>query len=809
MNTDENKKKIIMLFIALGMIVTIITGVTFSYLAPTINNLENESTVAFNAGVIAIDFKNGTNQIEVSDILPGWSETKTFSLTATNTTSIRKADAMNYSLKLIVESNTFSDNVISVSLKSTNTSNNGTIAEIIPGTLLSGASEVSLGFGSFDATKEIGEAGAIHDFELTVSFPEQYRSQNRDMGKHLSAHVTIGRANDLGTLTIADNYEKTNITTSVEKNKEVTLLSLYRYPVDRYLSIVSGDGTINANKLTLKSDEMKVAINYPSITNTISILDKTENGLEQDDTTDKNLRYVGASTKNYLKFNGEIWRIIGVFNNITTIDEEQGKEKKESLVKIIRNESLGDYSWDSSESTKNYGHGINEWSQADLMTELNTDYINPSPKSETTLWFDGLNNRKNGTYEYKNNIKSDFIDKVAKVRWNLAGYLTYSVSALNMYNAERGTLHISNPSDGITRKDYWDGKIALIYPSDYGYASTDTTCRGNLNSHDSNYNGYCQNENWLFNGGNQWTLSPRSGYADVVFDVRSGGYVYSNLASYTNGVRPVLFLKSDVVIAGGTGDEKDPYTVSNYNAFRDDSWETIAATVKVNPAAYAVGSTKKLKVYDNPNGETINGTYKEYTVRVANNTTPAKCNDGDFSQTACGFVIEFADIVESRQMNSTNTNVGGWPASEMRTYANNDFFNKLPEDLRNVIIKTKVVSGHGGADTSNFPSTDKIYLLSAHEVYEDGTSNQVSTYDSAWDKTRQLDYYRSKGVTTSNYSSAKKTSPGSGTGIGSYWWLRATISNNLDCFRFVYSSGSCGTNNASTTYGVSPAFRIG
>ena len=557
MNTDENKKKIIMLFIALGMIVTIITGVTFSYLAPTINNLENESTVAFNAGVIAIDFKNGTSQIEVSDILPGWSETKTFSLIATNTTSIRKADAMNYSLKLIVESNTFSDNAISVSLKSTNTSNNGTIAEIIPGTLLSGASEVSLGFGSFDATKEIGEAGATHDFELTVSFPEQYRSQSSDMGKHLSAHVTIGKANDLGTLTIADNHEKTNITTSVEKNKEVTLLSLYRYPVNRSLSIVSGDGTIKANKLTLKSDEMKVAINYPSITNTISSLDKTENGLEQDDATEKNLRYVGASPENYLKFNDETWRIVGVFNNITTIDE-LGNEKKESLVKIVRNDSLGNYSWDSSGSDKNSGFGVNEWSQADLMTELNTDYINPNPTSSTTLWFNGSNNSKNGTYEYKNNIKSDSIDKVAKVRWNLGGYSTAQVSALNMYNAERGTLHISNPSDGITRKDYWDGKIALIYLSDYGYASTDKTCRNDMRSSTNNvYN--CKNENWLFNSANQRTLSPISGDAYSVFFVYSGGTVLSNFASYAFGVRPALFLKSDVVIAEGTGTESDPF----------------------------------------------------------------------------------------------------------------------------------------------------------------------------------------------------------------------------------------------------------
>ena len=806
MNTDENKKKIIMLFIALGMIVTIITGVTFSYLAPTINNLENESTVAFNAGVIAIDFKNGTNQIEVSDILPGWSETKTFSLTATNTTSIRKADAMNYSLKLIVESNTFSDNAISVSLKSTNTSNNGTIAEIIPGTLLSGASEVSLGFGSFDATKEIGEAGAIHDFELTVSFPEQYRSQNRDMGKHLSAHVTIGRANDLGTLTIADNYEKTNITTSVEKNKEVTLLSLYRYPVDRYLSIVSGDGTINANKLTLKSDEMKVAINYPSITNTISSLDKTENGLEQDDTTDKNLRYVGASPKNYLKFNGEIWRIIGVFNNITTIDEEQGKEKKESLVKIVRNDSLGDYSWDSSGSDKNSGFGVNEWSQADLMTELNTDYINPNPTSETTLWFNGSNNAKNGTYDYSKNIKSSSLDKIANVRWNLGGYNTYSVSALNMYNAERGTLHISNPSDGIARKNTWDGKIALIYPSDYGYASTGAACRNSLydcDDADSKAN------NWLFNSAYQWTLSPYSGSAYGVFFVFSGGIVYNGTAFSTFGVRPALFLKSDVVVIGGTGDEKDPYKISSRASFANDTWETIANNVKSEKSyLYNIGDEKEVE---------IGGT--NYTVRVANNTTPNECNDSNFSQTACGFVVEFVDIVETKRMNPSGEhngtnyqygwNVGGWPASEMWTYANGAFFNNLPEELRNVIADTKVISGHGNTSgEKNFTSTDKIYLLSTHEVWEDVTSNnRLKTYDTAYNNTRQLDYYRSKGVTTSNYSGAKKTSPGSSS--DSSWWLRAASFNSDSAFWTVSGHGRDGSNGAISTYGFAPAFRIG
>ena len=790
MNTDENKKKIIMLFIALGMIITIITGITFSYLAPTINNLENESTVAFNAGVIAIDFKNGTSQIEVSDILPGWSETKTFSLTAINTTSIRKADAMNYSLKLIVESNTFSDNAISVSLKSTNTSNNGTIAEIIPGTLLSGASEVSLGFGSFDATKEIGEGGVTHDFELTVSFPEQYRSQSSDMGKHLSAHVTIGKANDLGTLTIADSYEKANITTNVEKNKEVTLLSLYKYPVNRYLSIVSGEGTINANKLTLKSDEMKVAINYPSITNTISGLNNNENGLEVDDTTDKNLRYVGASPKNYITFNDETWRIIGIFNVYNT---ETGKYEK--LTKIIKNESLGRYSWDSSASTINNGQGINEWSQADLMTELNTDYIDISKTSGTTNWYNGKNNSIAGSYEYSKNIKSTSIEQIANVRWNLGG-ASWGMSAIDSYNAERGTTHINNPADGVTRTNTWDGKIALMYPSDYGYASPSETCRSNMNS-STNSVPNCKENNWLFDGNYQWTLTSRSYNVNYVFYTHSVGFITDHYAYYNYGVRPALFLKSDVVITGGTGDEKDPYTISNYNAFRDDSWTTIADNVRSgNTSLYNIGDTKKIK---------IDGT--NYTVRLANNSTPSECDGTDFSQTACGFVVEFVDIIEQRTMGS---NGNAWDNAEVRTYLNGNFLKKLPTEVQNLIIYTNTVSNNAGQGTIS--TSDRVYLLSPAEIFDGLTGNDA-------DKTRQLDYYKTLGVTTTSYEKAIKKY----NGISSSWWLRSyyrdsytLLSNPIlaarpssSSFYYVTSSGNYDNTFEENTYGISPAFRIG
>ena len=247
---------------------------------------------------------------------------------------------------------------------------------------------------------------------------------------------------------------------------------------------------------------------------------------------------------------------------------------------------------------------------------------------------------------------------------------------------------------------------------------------------------------------------------------------------------------------------KDNY-VPQPKSFAEDTWETIAYNTSSN--LYNVGDTKQVLIGNKP-----------YTVRIANKSTPAECNRNDFSQTACGFVVEFADIVENRQMNPSGEykgtnyqygwNVDGWPATAMRTYANGAFFNKLPEDLRNVIIDTKVVSGHGSTTgETNFTSTDKIYLLSSHEVWEDGTSNQVSTYDTAWDKTRQLDYYANLGVTTSNYSGAIKKYNNS----NSYWWLRAARSSSRSYFLRVSGNSNWDASNATSNSGFAPAFRIG
>ena len=238
--------------------------------------------------------------------------------------------------------------------------------------------------------------------------------------------------------------------------------------------------------------------------------------------------------------------------------------------------------------------------------------------------------------------------------------------------------------------------------------------------------------------------------------------------------------------------------------FGKDSWDTIVDNVrKGNISKYKVGDTKQVDL----------GELGVHTLRIANTTRPGECDREGFSQSACGFVIEFADIITTHNMNPTNTNVGGWNASNMREYLNSiegkpdsgTIYKALTKEIGDIIIDTYVVSGHGSGDSGqNFTSIDKLYLLSPHEVYENGENedNQMIR-DAAWNNTRQLDYYI--GITTDDYDGAKKEFNGSAT----YWWLRSSGSTSINAFFSVRGSGFWDGNSPSLAYGVSPAFRIG
>ena len=253
------------------------------------------------------------------------------------------------------------------------------------------------------------------------------------------------------------------------------------------------------------------------------------------------------------------------------------------------------------------------------------------------------------------------------------------------------------------------------------------------------------------------------------------------------------------------------------SAFSTDSWETIASNVKNGTIGeYNVGDTREI---------TLEG-YGTHTLIIANTSTPEECNTEGFSQSACGFVLEFTDIIAKYNMNNTDTNKGSWPASDMYKFINGtddttynaytasedttsivkSVYMSLPEDLRNIIIDTTVVSGHGKTDTTNFTSTDKLYLLDAKEIY--GASFTGNQKDIA-DYERQLDYHSNHDVTAlddlslPDYKDSKQYN-----GSDFLWWLRSVHSGNDNDFFFVMS-GVGAYDSASSTYGVSPAFRIG
>ena len=227
--------------------------------------------------------------------------------------------------------------------------------------------------------------------------------------------------------------------------------------------------------------------------------------------------------------------------------------------------------------------------------------------------------------------------------------------------------------------------------------------------------------------------------------------------------------------------------------FSTDSWNTIKNNIEDDSNYYAVGCEKEVEIdMDNDN------TKESYTVRLANTSTPDVCNTDGYSQTACGKVIEFVDVVTTRKMNSSNTNAGGWDATEMRTYLNGEFYNKLPTTLKSAIIETDpVVSGSGSGGLS--PNTnDNIYLLSTREAGFNASYDNKRNINT---DTRVLDYYSTH---NSNQYRVKKDLNNN----ASTWWLRSAGSSLGTYFYFVSTDSNSSITNAYKACGVAPAFRI-
>ena len=275
---------------------------------------------------------------------------------------------------------------------------------------------------------------------------------------------------------------------------------------------------------------------------------RTSNGLKKDNTPDQNIRYYGSDPNNYVRFNNELWRIIGVFGN---------------NVKLIRSEKLGDLSWDSSEESINEGWGVNEWSTSALKNYLNTMYYGGT----SVTCYNAKNKQTTTCPTNKLNTESK----------TLIDYYTWKTGAIEMskrtntpafYKSERGNVtgKICNGgsacNDTVERTTEWPGYIGLPYATDYAYASGESICETNMVKQDSSNTYICKNNNWMFKPNTwYWTLS-LDAYPSAsrgVWLVHGVGSVANNNAAYGGAIFPAIYLKTDILIKSGTGRSNDPY----------------------------------------------------------------------------------------------------------------------------------------------------------------------------------------------------------------------------------------------------------
>ena len=275
-----------------------------------------------------------------------------------------------------------------------------------------------------------------------------------------------------------------------------------------------------------------------------------------------NIRYYGASPNNYIYFNCsdysnqtsdtcEKWRIIGIFD---------GK------VKIIRNEKIGSYVWDTN---------TNEWSQAKLMKLLNPGYDSESVggslyyNSKSGKYYTGSSSSSTTSCDFTSSgIKNEETrNKIAEVTWNLGGNGGYLVYSDTMYTYERGTTVYSGNSTA------WPGKVALPYPSDYGYATDFNKCSRNLYDYGDKNATACVNNNWMYSilapSNDGWFLTPNSDNSMCTWFVDSLGSATNRLDENYNrvyngsGVAPTLFLNStETIVEGTTGSQNNPYKLT-------------------------------------------------------------------------------------------------------------------------------------------------------------------------------------------------------------------------------------------------------
>ena len=419
----KDKKIIILSIVGFLLLVSIVVATSYAYFVANVSGNKDTNNVVVTNGVMALEYKDG-DEINLGNAIPGSSVSKTFTVKNTGNVST------NYTIYFSELSNKFVDKT---DLVYTLTSSNG--GKNVAQTQVPSTNEAMVSNYSIDA-------GKTHTYTLTITFLNKDENQNDNMNVSFSTKV------------------------SINETKE------YVEPIE-----------ILGKKIT---DTTQIATDDP----------------------DNNIRYIGANPNNYVYFNCsdysnqsdstcEKWRIIGVFKNMTKSDGT-----KEDLVKIVKDDSLGSISWDYKRKgvgTSTSDYGSNDWTDSQLMMMLNPiDYLksgytidnNIVKDSKGQAIYQNMGSYYNGTSGCEpaaiasgaeftctsidftsTGLKNDLTrNAIESVVWNLGGTASYTSArnglASHWYGYERGTKVYSGHAKT------WTGKIGLMYPSDYGYATS-------------------------------------------------------------------------------------------------------------------------------------------------------------------------------------------------------------------------------------------------------------------------------------------------------------------------------------------------
>ncbi len=368
--------------------------------------------------------------------------------------------------------------------------------------------------------------------------------------------------NKTGLVTILNNREITTTSTKTEEwNVTVTFVN--------YNSNQAGNAGKSFNaKLMIQKEKIKetvatVCSNGQTLSSCIIAMDGKDDTLYHHTSSltngagDNSYRYAGASesVNNFVCFGSttspcptdNLYRIIGVF------------EDKVKLIKYdYANSNLlgtnGDYVGSKTPDASYYKGGLSKI-DAYYWNYKNNTSINSGWGSNE--WSTSLLNKTNLNTNYLNNIGTTWSNLIEDATWKVSGHTTHSVTPSVMYTAEiTNATKTYGPSDGTS-------KIGLMYVSDYGFAASPSAWTTTLDKyHGNDANGTSiRTINWIYMGNEEWTISPRSSNSSTVFTLSYNGFLGYFNANGGYGSRPVLYLKSSVLFAGGSGTKDSPITL--------------------------------------------------------------------------------------------------------------------------------------------------------------------------------------------------------------------------------------------------------